>query len=299
MKIMHEQIGFSGQPTLKIKWGEIPFFGFPWHYHSEYEILYVLESYGTRFVADSVEPFEAGELVMLGRNLPHYWRNDEKYYKGDPRLVVKRLTIHVPGELFGDYFIHLPEFLSIKKMLERSERGIRFLPPFDREVGALLTELPEFTGFNQLIRFLEILQLMSEVPDFKLLASEAYKPGLHDLSDDRVQKVIRFLTFNYQHHISLGEVASLAGMHPTAFCRFFKEKTGKLFSQYLNELRVGFACKLLMDGNLQISQICFETGFNNLSNFNRTFKTITGLTPTSYQLQFRISRQQPAGQLPE
>lgn len=282
-KIMHEQIDFPGQSTIRLKWGEIPFLTYPWHYHSEYEILYLIESTGTRFVADHIEPFGPGDLVMVAGDLPHYWRNDEEYYLTGTGLKAKRFVIQFPRDFMQPVINAYPEFLTIKNLLLRSEKGIRFLPPQNEEIGEMLLELRDISGFRQIMRFLEILNYMAQNTNYKLLASDAYQPGRHEIFDNRLEKVIRFLTHNYQTQVRLEEVAQIAGMHPTAFCRYFKDKTGKQVSTYLNELRIGFACRLLINGAMQVSQICYETGFNNLSNFNRTFRKITGMTPTQYQ----------------
>ena len=283
MKIMREQIDFPGQSTIRFKWGDIPFFTFPWHYHSEYEILYLLESTGTRFVADNIEPFGPGDLVMVAGDLPHYWRNDDIYYAEGSQMKACRLVVQFPHDFMKHQIQNYPEFLSIRNLLLRSEKGIRFLPPHNTEIGEMLLELPGMNGFRQLMRFLEILHIMAQSSHYKLLASDAYQPGRHEIFDNRMAKVILFLTHNYQNQVRLEEVAGIAGMHPTAFCRYFKDNTGKQVSTYLNELRVGFACRLLIEGTMQVSQICYETGFNNLSNFNRTFRKITGMTPTQYQ----------------
>ena len=286
MKIMHEQIDFPGQSTIKFKIGDIPFFSYPWHYHSEYEIIYLLESTGTRFVADHIEPFGPGDLVMVAGNLPHFYRNDEAYYEEGSNLRANRIVVQFPNDFMKPQIDTYPEFLNIRNLMNRSQKGIRFLPPHNTEIGEMLLELPKLSGFRQLMRFLEILNIMALNTNYKLLASEAYQPGRHELFDNRLEKVMRFLTYNYQNPVTLPEIAEIAGMHPTSFCRYFKDKTGKQLSVYLNELRIGFACKLLIKGSLQVSQICYENGFNNLSNFNRTFKNITGLTPKHYQEQF-------------
>ncbi len=286
---MHEHIDFPGKSTLKIKWGEIPYFNYPWHFHTEYEILYLLESTGNRYVADSIEPFGPGDLVMVAGNLPHYWRNDEDYYQGNPDLKAKRIVVQFPNDYLKPHLDTYPEFLTIKNLMVRSEKGIRFFAPEADAIGKMLLELLDLNGFRQLSRFTEILYEMSLNTNYKLLASEAYKPGNHVISDNRLDKITRFLTYNYQNEITLQEVANIARMHPTAFCRYFKEKTGKSLSVYLNELRIGFACKLLMKGHIQVSQVCYETGFNNLSNFNRTFRHITGLTPSQYRENYHKS----------
>ena len=223
---------------------------------------------------------------MVAGNLPHFWRNDECYYTEGSPLRASRIVVQFPLDFLKPHIETYPEFLPIRNLLLRSEKGIRFLPPHNVEIGEMLLDLPHLSGFRQIMGFLELLNHMSQITNYKLLASDAYQPGRHEIFDNRLEKVMRFLTYNYQNQISLDEVAEIAGLHPTSFCRYFKDKTGKQLSVYLNELRIGFSCKLLIKGSMQVSQICYETGFNNLSNFNRTFKSITGLTPTQYQDQF-------------
>ncbi len=280
---LEEQIDFSVQSTLRLKWGDIPFFGYPWHYHNEHEIVYLLESTGTRFVADHIENFGPGDLVMLAGSLPHYWHSDEKYRKGDSDLFARRLVVQFPNDFMKTQINTYAELAALKNLFKNSEKGIRFLPPQSDKIGRMLLQLPQLKGFKQLIRFLEILQHMAHNTNYKLLASDAYNSGQNAVTDQRLQKVIGYMISNFQNHISLDEMANLAGMQRTAFCRFFKDKTGRSFITYLNELRIGFACKLLIKGDMQILRICYETGFNSLSGFNRTFKRITGLNPKQYQ----------------
>ncbi len=286
MKIMHEKIGLPGQSTVKFKLGETPFLTHPWHHHSEYQLIYLLESTGIRFVGNHIEPFVPGDMVMVAGNLPHFWQSDDSYYTEGSPLRASRIVVQFPHDFLKPNIETYPEFLSIRNLLFRSEKGIRFLAPHNDEIGNMLLELPHLSGLRQIIRLIEILDHMSQVTNYKLLATDAYHPGRHDILDNRLEKVMRFLTYNYQNPISLEEVAEVAGMHPTSFCRYFKDKTGKQLSVYLNELRIGFSCKLLTKGTMQVSQVCYETGFNNLSNFNRIFKSVTGLTPTKYQDQF-------------
>ncbi len=283
LKIMEELIDFPGQSTLRLKFNETPFLHFPWHHHQEFEILYLLESTGTRFVGDNIEPFAPGDLVLLAGNIPHYWRNDDSYYMEGNNQLVKRVVLQFPGDFLATQLEHYPEFGNIKLLFQRAVRGIQFLPPSSEQLGALILDLFNFSGFKQMVRFLEILELMANSEQYKLLASEGYQVAAHDLQDDRLEKVKRYIMYNYQKNISLSTVAEKAGMHPTAFCRYFKYKTGKSLTTYINELRIAFGCKLLIKGHLQISQVCYDTGFNNVSNFNRIFKQIVGMTPTQYQ----------------
>ena len=280
MKIMRKNIGLPDQSTLKLKFGDSPFLIHPWHYHSEYQIIYLPESTGIRFVASHIEPYGPGDMVMVGGNLPHFWQNEDCSYSEGSLLRTNRIVVQFPHDFLKPNIETYPEFQSIRNLLLRSEKGIRFLPPHNVEIGEMLLDLPGLSGLRQIIRFIEILDHMAQITNYKLLASDAFQPTRLDISDNRLIKVMRFLTYKHQKQISLEEVAEIAGMHPTAFCRYFKDKTGKQLSVYLNELRIGFSCKLLIKGTMQVSQVCYETGFNNLSNFNRIFKSVTGLTPT-------------------
>jgi len=286
MKIMHEQIDFPGRSTIKAKWDDFPHFIYPWHFHDEFEIVYVVKSFGLRYVADSIESFGDGDIVLLGSNLPHFWKSDDSFHQGNPALHVQAIVVQFPADFFKEQLPVYPELFSIRKLLERSSKGIHFQPPANKAAGEMLFQILNSSGFGQLITFLEFLQFLSETPHYKLLASEAYRPENHQMTNDRLSKVINFLNFNYQKKLTLEEVADYAGLHPSAFCRFFKEKTGKPVSSFLNELRIGYACKLLIDGHYSVSQICFECGFNNLSNFNRAFRRQTKFSPTEYQQQF-------------
>ena len=165
-------------------------------------------------------------------------------------------------------------------------RGIRFLQGICSQSKGQNFAAAGCSGIKRIILLLEILQLMAETRDYLLLAGEFYQQDKHDFNSDRLTKVLYFLNTNYQHKIELEKVAEMANLHPSAFCRFFKEKTGKSLSVYVNDMRISYACKLIIEGRMSMSQVCYESGFNNLSNFNRTFKGYTGFTPTNYYMEF-------------
>ncbi len=286
MKIMHEQIDFPGHSTIKVKWRDIPYFTYPWHFHSQFELVYVIKGAGTRYVADNIQSFCNGDLVLLGTSLPHFWKSDKTINKRSSQYKVKAIIVQFPADFFKEQIANYPEFNSIREMLNLSASGIRFLPPTSDKAGEQLHELLKKKGFKQLSYFLETLQFLSKSKDYKLLASEVNRPDKYQYINARLVKVMNYLNYHYQKKLVLKEVADIAGFHPSAFCRFFKENTGKSMTDFINEMRVGYACKLLIKGQMSISQICFECGFNNISNFNRTFKKITKRTPSRYRMQF-------------
>lgn len=286
MKIMHEQVDFPGRSAIKVKRREMPHFTYPWHFHSEYEILFVLEGYGTSFVADNIEHFTAGDLALMGSNLPHFWRSDESFVHSNGNLKIKYIVIQFPNDFLKPQITSYPEFHLIGELLERSSRGIRFSPEFARKISKKIIEISRKDGFDRVIGLLDLLQIMAKSKEYKLLAGELYKHENHDFTSNRLTKTLLYINTNYQRKITLEKVAEIANLHPSAFCRFFKEKTGKSLSEFIGDMRISYACRLIIEGNLSISQICFESGFNNISNFNRTFKKNTGFTPTNYFLEY-------------
>lgn len=286
MKIMHEKVIFPGQSTINVKWSKFPKVSYPLHFHSEYEIVFVHESFGNYFVADSIMPFEGGELTLIGSHLPHFFDFDSQFRSGDPEFQVKVTVIHFPQSFFHQAFTEYPEFKAIQQLLTQAERGIHFSKTTSQKLEKKFLQLHQYTGFSQVILLLEILQLLAKEKDLECLASEGYQLEHQGTREERLNKVLSYLHYNYREDIRLKDVAEVASLHPTAFCRFFKEKTSRTFMEFVNELRVGYACKLLISSSMPISQICYESGFNNLSNFNRQFRSFTRFSPSEYQQQY-------------
>ncbi|QGY43635.1 helix-turn-helix domain-containing protein [Maribellus comscasis] len=286
MKMMHEHINFPGRCAIRIKKQEVSQITYPWHFHSEYEIFYVVEGKGTGFVADSIEPFATGDMVMLGSNLPHFWKNDETYERSDCNEKLKYIIIQFPFDFFDAQISTYPEFRLIGELLKRSSRGLQFPPEVSRQFSSSLLKLTEESGIERIILFLDFLNKLGKVKDYNLLAGEYYQKDNFDFGNDRLTSVLHHISTNYLQKIELEKVAEIAHLHPSAFCRFFREKTGKSLFEYVNDMRVSYACKLIIERTKTISQVCFEAGFNNLSNFNRTFKKQTGYTPSEYYREF-------------
>jgi AraC-like DNA-binding protein len=286
MSILHEQINISGQNTIKVKWDDFPHFTFPWHYHREYEIVFVVKSYGKRFVGDSTEDFKENDLVFIGSNLPHYWRNDPVFYNSEEGFKVNAIIIQFPYSLFDNDNLKLPEFKNIRGLLERAERGVHFSENFVNANSKYFYRLLQTKGFERYVEFLKLLERMSTTRQYRLLASPAATKSMSTGLDSRMERILNYLSYNYTSEQKISNLASQIGMNPSAFCRYFKESTGKPVITYINEMRTGYACKLLMEHNKTISEIAFECGFNNISNFNRIFKKMIKHTPSEYQNHF-------------
>ena len=238
MKVMQEHIDFPLRSAVKVKWRKMPHFTYPWHFHPEYEILYVINGAGTSFVADNVEEFDSGDLALLGSNLPHFWRSDKKYHDPHNKENINYIVVQFSADIFHQPLFEYSEFHIIQDLFQRSSRGIRFLSPFSKKAGKQVVKIAQTYGFNRILLLMKLLHDMAKTKEYRLLAGELYHQHNHDFSDDRLTRVLHFLTTRYQQKIELGQVAGIAHLHPSAFCRFFKEKTGKLFSEYVTDLRI-------------------------------------------------------------
>lgn len=264
---------------------DAPYFSTPWHYHPEYEIVLVLESTGKRFVGSSITDFKIGDLCMIGSYLPHYYRNDDEFYTKDYKFKAKSLVIHFLEDFMGDKFLQLPESQSIKALLERSKRGLSFGEKTVIKVTPKFKNLPNLTGMERLLEMISILKILSESEDKQDLTTNPISLR-NEVDSARMNKVFEFVMLKYQEEIQLKDVADLANMSESAFSRYFKKRTRRTFTQFLAEIRIEHACKLLMVDKLSVAEISFESGFNNLSNFNRQFKAIKKITPLTYRTKF-------------
>lgn len=266
---------------------QYPHFLKTWHFHEELELVYIIESYGTRFIGDSIEKFQPGELVLIGSNLPHLWRNDKVYFENCGELTAEAIVIHFRRDFAGEKLIDTPEMKSIRELIDLSEQGIKYSNSYADEIRPLLETMVNEKGFEKLILFLRLLKRLSDETDIRMLSSQSNTFSFQKNKNRRLDPVYHHIMTNFKDKIRLEEVASLANMNSSAFSRYFKKVNKKSFCTYLNEVRIGYACKLLLEGQLTISEICFASGFNNISNFNRQFKKHINFSPTEYKLQFK------------
>jgi AraC-like DNA-binding protein len=252
-----------------------------WHYHPELELVTVLKSKGTRFIGDSIKKFQPKDVVLIGKNLPHMWLNDPKYFKENSQLKAEAISIHFKEDFLGNTFLQLPEIKPIVALFKKAEQGIQF-KNVPKSIRKAIETLNSETDFNKTHQFIGILHQLALHDDYKLLASAGYV-SLLTLEELKLSnKVIAYIFKNFNNDINLKTVADIANMNPSAFSRSFKRVHGKTFSKYVNEIRVGFACKLLQENELNVAAVAYESGFNNLSNFNRQFKMIKKMSPSGY-----------------
>lgn len=264
---------------------EKPHFTVPWHYHPEIEILFVDKSTGKYYVGDSINNFTEGEISIIGENMPHWWKSDPVYLEGQSSLKIKALVIQFRKEIFDSNFINLPEMSQIRELMERSRQGIQFLGKSRKDIGKRVKELFYHSGVKRLTELICLLDEMAKAKEYKYLASIGYSKTMN-YDFYRFNKINEYIIKNFANSIKLEEIADVVNMSPTAFCRYFKKRTGKTFFAFLTEYKIGHACKLLMEEKMPVSTVSIESGFNNLSHFNEQFKKIVRLTPKEYQAAY-------------
>ena len=259
---------------------------YPWHYHPEYEIIFVKKSYGIRLMGNHIGNFHDGDLVFIGPNVPHVWRNDHDFYQSNKELLVDVYVIHFREDALGKDFFALPEFTRIRRLFELGQQGIFIKGEGHKEISTLIKKVYKTKGIERLIHFIKTLEEFTDVQKFELLSSQGYTKSINSVDGDRIKKVMDYLMEHYRREVVLEEAAQLVSLNKSSFCRYFKSRTNKTFSQFLNEIRVAHACKLLAFNDMTVSQICYEAGYNNISHFNRQFKQITGLTAREYARKY-------------
>ncbi len=268
-------------------------FGSVWHYHPELELHLVLKGEGVRFIGDNIRNFSAGEMVLLGENLPHTWRCNNKYSDDKSGSNVEAVVLHFLPHCFGKDFLALPETFLIPKLFEKAKSGLIINGDTKIEVTDLLNKSLKAFGLDRLVLLMSILRtLVQNFEDLESITSSYHKVHSNDAEMARLDTIYSYSLYNYKKEINLEEIASVASMSKTSFCRYFKQMTNKTFFEFLTEIRISHVCRELINNKLPTEVICFESGFNNISNFYRHFKKITGLTPFEYKSRY-LNNQTP------
>ena len=263
-------------------------FTYPLHQHKEFELNFIERGKGVRrIVGDSVEEIGDYELVLIGgEDLEHVWEQGICKSKD-----IREITIQFSGDIFGEGLLSKNQFASIRRMLGRADHGLSFsLSSIMKVYSTLDTIAAESERFVQFLKFMYILYELSVSEEARVLASSSFYHKGHTLESRRVQKVKEYINDHYAEPLKLADLADLVGMSPVSFSRFFRQRTGRTLSDYIVDIRLGFAARMLVDSSMNISEICYECGFNNLSNFNRTFKAKRKYTPRDFRAMFKKNK---------
>jgi len=256
-----------------------------WHFHSEYQIFIVLRGSGTMFIGDYIAPFKPGEITMTGPNLPHLWRSDVRLETKE-NVQCEGIVVYFHDDFLGEKLLQKDEAIKLQLLFKNSSRGIRVRGYTANEIGSMLQNLVHLEGLDSLVALLNILRKFSHCPEIELLASPGYTNTLKEGDTERINQVHTYVMKHFKQKIAISDLANMINMTPTSFSRYFRNHANKTFSEFLSEIRIGYACKLLIEEKVDVSRACYESGFQTISNFNKQFKNITRRTPSAYKREY-------------
>jgi AraC-like DNA-binding protein len=283
MKLIIERLNKDAKSSFVLQKDVYSHYPTPWHYHPEYELVLVLRSSGEKIIGDHMSSFTDGDLVFLGPNLPHVYHNSQIYYEENSNLTAEAIVIHFNIDFLGNSFFNIPEMEAISGFLEKSVMGFAIRGNARQLIAQKMNDMLEMSGSSRIIELLSILHILTETKEKEKLASPGFIQDFKTSGSEQITKVCDYIMKNFTYDITLNQVAKIANMSPNAFCNFFKQRTRKTFVNFLNEVRIGYACKLLSGEQHNISEICYLSGFHNLSNFNRQFIRTVNKTPHQYK----------------
>ena len=258
-----------------------------WHYHPELELLYIKKSAGTWLIGDYIGPFRSGDIVLIGANLPHSFRHEDTFIRKQKGRTGEAVVALFKQDLPSATLTALPEMRKLTQLLSLSGQGIKLEGATCRQVAGMMERLPEQSPGSRLLTLLQILYLIAESGDYTVLSTQSFNTDLSHHDNQRLETVIAYTHAHFRGKLSLEDAAALIHMTETSFCRYFKIKTGKTYVRFLTELRIGYACRLLIDTDKNITEVCYECGYNTLSHFINMFRLITGKRPLEYKNHFR------------
>ena len=253
-----------------------------WHYHPEIELIYVNGGAGKRQVGSHISHYTNGDLTLIGSNLPHCGFTDE--LTGNKNEIV----IQMKPDFLGEHFFEIPEMVNIKNLLQQAKSGITFGGKTKRKIGKKIGKMEDKTPFERLLSIIEILnELELATEDATVLNAEGFRMEMHVQDNERINSIFNYVKDHFKEPIRLEEIAGKVSMTVPSFCRYFKKITHKTFTKFVNDYRLVHACKLLAEKPISISAIAFESGFNNFSHFNKSFKEFTGKNASEYRYELR------------
>ena len=281
MKPLIEKLPLSEDRSFVAQTHRTPNFEVPWHQHVEYELILFTEGAGLSFIGNYVGEFEADDIFFLGSNVPH------TFQKSHADLITSAVVVHFKENFWGEEILNLPESKSIKRLLQRSMNGLKINGKTKDILQPLIRSLETEKGFWRITKLCECLSILSETKEYITVSTQEIK-ALNSRDKDRIDSVFQYTMENFKEPIKLSLISKKAGMSIPAFCSYFKKRTKKTYIDFVNEVRIGYACKLLLTTQMSVLQICFECGFNTIANFNRQFLKIKKTTPSQYRKKLEV-----------
>ena len=275
MKPFTEKLPLTEDTSFIARTYSTPHFEVPWHQHVEYEIILFLEGAGLSFIGNYIGEFKAGDIFVLGSNLPHTFQKSNG-------LFTSAVVIQFDKNFWGNKLLDLPESKHIKSLLELSNFGLKITGESKRILYPIIKSIEYAYNFQRVLKLGECLNILAEKREFITVSTQEIKIR-EQATNERIDEVFQYTITNFKNPIQLSVVAQIANMSVPAFCNYFKKRTKKTFIDFLNEIRIGHACKLLLGTSNSIFDICFDSGFNTVANFNKQFLRVKKVTPSKFR----------------
>ncbi|TDB67371.1 AraC family transcriptional regulator [Arundinibacter roseus] len=261
---------------------ESPYFETPWHFHEEYELVYCEKGFGNKFIGNSFSSYQEGEIAFIGKNVPHLFKADDSFYGPEASIKPSSIVVQFVEDFLGKEFFNSPEMAEMKQVLSLSQNGLMVLGNTRKKIKVILFEMLERDKIGRLGGLLEIFGLLSDSRELQPLSIQQIS-GINVSDSQKMNKVLEYALLHYKETISLREVSDLTNLSESTFCRYFKSRTQKSFLAFIIEIRLNESKRLLKETDLSILEICYESGFNNLSNFNRLFRKQFRESPVEFR----------------
>ncbi|MXV16369.1 AraC family transcriptional regulator [Hufsiella ginkgonis] len=293
MKNIIQKSVIPDSKTFVIRELNEPHFDPTFHLHPEYQLSYVTKGEGTRFIGDSVKSFGPGDMVLTGPNLPHVWRNDHAYFEKKNNLSTTVIVMYFHHDFLGELTHQKEELETITRLFHKSERGLEITGETHAIISKMMKELLTMSGVDSIVQLLKLLDVLANSNDCHAVTHNHSDSLNTEAETDRMNKVYGYIMKNFRQKIVLEDVAAVANMTRTSFCRYFKSRVNKSYSDFLKEIRVEYACKLLKEDKMNINLIGCECGFQSPSNFHKQFKKVMGKQPLHYKNEYMKAQLEP------
>lgn len=286
MQPKYHQVPKPVNKTFSIRHDIVPTFGTIWHYHPEIELHYLIKGNGIRFIGENISNFEQDELILLGSNIPHTWKSNVQSKNEE---YVEALVMHLHPEALGPVFLALPEAKQTKKIFSLANKGLLYVGETKIKAIKLMRKLEKAKDLDRIILLLRLLNLLSQSDEYEIISSQYDSNRVNKADEKRLNKILNYTFSNFKNKISIEDVAELSSLSVTSFCRYFKTATQKSYFDFLTDIRINYACRLLMNTEDPVKSIAEESGFDNTSNFYRHFKRFKDTTPNDYKKNYLTS----------
>jgi AraC-like DNA-binding protein/quercetin dioxygenase-like cupin family protein len=279
MKTLIQKIHLNENQSFACRTYITPHFETNWHMHEEYELIVITRGTGTAMIGDYVGEYNPGDVYFLTSNLPHWFR------KSNSKIIGSAIVVHFNRNVLGEHFLAIPEMKAVAQLLNKNN-GIQLVKGMRKEMAETIPLIEKATGFQRLNLLLQSLQKIANTNQYQLLTLNFAEAD--NKVNPAIEKIIDYSFKHYLNAITLQEVAAVAQMSIPTFCRFFKKNIKKTYFEFLQDIRISHACKLLNSTNKPIMEICYESGYNSWAHFSKQFKEIKATTPSQYRKQFEV-----------